>query len=445
MKSNTLNLTAGNITKLLVIYTLPLIGTNLLQSLYSIADLLIAGQTVGSIGISAINNASQIINLITKIAIGLSIGGNILIGQHFGAKDKDGTSDSAATLFSVCLLFGVLTAVGILLFSRDLLQLLDAPALNEADTYLKICAAGFIFIWGYNGLSAVLRAFGDSKSTFYIITASSIINIFLDILLMAVLHMGVTGAAVATTLSQAISFLLALLIVLGNRPLYGISLRHPKFYIDKFLGILHLGIPTALQMTIAAFSWLTVTYYINHYGVDVSAGNGISIKIKDTCQLVLSAISTGTSTMIAQNLGAALYDRSHKILKKAMTMSIAASVILMLIVELTAPLLAGFFTNEPAVLEAAVLNLRIEMIGQIFYAIFLIYHGFMTGAGHTLIVMLSSFTNCILVRVVLVYFLEARMGLPGIYLACMIAPFASVPIGFIYVRSGIWKRSLVKK
>ena len=444
MKKQTLDLTKGNIFRLLVAYSVPLIATSLLQSVYSIADLLIAGRTVGSVGISAINNSSQVMNLITKIAIGLCTGGSILIGQYFGASNRKGKEESARTLFSMCMLLGIVFAATLWTFSRRLLILLRAPALEEATVYLKICSLGFVFIWGYNGLSAILRALGDSRSPFRIITATSVVNIILDLVLMGILRMGVAGAALATMLSQGLSFLMSLFIVLRQPEIYGITVRNLRMKRDKVTGILHLGIPCSLQMTIAAISWLVVTFFINKYGVDVSAGNGVSIKIKDTCQLILSAMSTGTATMAAQNLGAGLYDRSREVLKQAMKITISIAVVLMLFVEVTAPFLCGFFTGEPAVLHAAILNLRIEMLGQIFYAMFLTYHGFMTGAGHTMWVMFSSFVNCIPVRILLVVILERIFGVTGIYLACMAAPFASVPIGFFYVRSGIWRRSLVK-
>ncbi|MBR5047200.1 MAG: MATE family efflux transporter [Eubacterium sp.] len=443
MKKDTLDLTQGNIFRQLIAYSLPLIATSLLQYLYSITDLLFAGRMVGSVGISAINNSSQVMNLITKIAIGLCTGGSILIGQYYGAANRRGKEESARTLFSMCLLMGLVFSVSLWMASRTLLVLLRAPALEEAVTYLRICSVGFLFIWGYNGLASILRALGDSRNPFRIIMATSLANILLDLLFMGTLKMGVAGAALATMLSQVLSFVLALILVLRQPDLYGLTLRELSMRKDKFLSILRLGIPCSLQMTIAAISWLVVTFFINKYGVDVSAGNGVSIKIKDICQLILSAMSTGTATMAAQNLGARLYDRTGKVLREAMKITITISLVLMLFVEVTAPFLCGLFTKEPAVLHAAVLNLRIEMVGQIFYAIFLTYHGFMTGAGHTMWVMFSSFINCIPVRIVLVIILEGLFGVTGIYLACMIAPFASVPIGFFYVRSGIWRRSLV--
>lgn len=444
-KNKVHDLTQGNVTKQLILYALPLIATSLLQSIYSIADLLIAGHTVGSVGLSAINNSSQIMTLVTKIAIGLSVGGSILVGQYFGAKNKDGQKEAVKTLFTLCGIAGLVCTFLLSFFSKPLLLLLDAPALHEATTYLRICSLGLLFIWGYNALSSILRATGDSSSPFRIILISSILNIILDIICMGPLQLGVAGAAIATVLSQAVSFFIALHLVLKNEDFYGLKLNQLGIVRDKLKLILKLGIPCVLQMTIAAISWLVVTYFINGYGVDVSAGNGVSVKIKDTCQLILSSLSTGVSGMIAQNLGSKLYDRAKEILYTTMKLAVGISICMIILVEIGAPSLARCFSNDPAVIDAAVLNLRIEIIGQIFYAGFLTYHALMTGAGHTTMVMISSFTNCILVRVVLAALFNHFWGLSGVYWACMIAPFSSIPIGMIYTRSGIWKRTLVKQ
>lgn len=133
-KNKVQDLTQGNVTKQLILYALPLIATNLLQSIYSIADLLIAGHTVGSVGLSAINNSSQVMTLVTKIAIGLSVGGSILVGQYFGAKNKDGQKEAVKTLFRLCGLVGLISTFLLTLFSKQLLLLLDAPALRQLPT-----------------------------------------------------------------------------------------------------------------------------------------------------------------------------------------------------------------------------------------------------------------------------------------------------------------------
>ena len=207
---------------------------------------------------------------------------------------------------------------------------------------------------------------------------------------------------------------------------------------------LKVGIPSAVQMTIAGFSWLLVTFLINRYGTDVSAGNGVAIKIKDLCQLLISAMSTGAVSVIAQNLGAGLYDRAKEVMYTAMKMAVVVSLATIVIVEFAGPWLAAIFTDDRTVIAGAVLNMRIEIIGQIFYAIFMIYHSMMIGAGHSTFAMMSSFTNCIIFRVILAITFEKIWGLEGIYIACAIAPFSSVPFGYLYIKSGIWKRSLVK-
>lgn len=181
---------------------------------------------------------------------------------------------------------------------------------------------------------------------------------------------------------------------------------------------------------------------INSYGVSVSAGNGVSIKIKDFCQLFVVAMANSSATMIAQTLGAKKYDRAKEVMYTTMKITVGMSIIIILLVELFTPQLAAIFTSDPAVSSAAVMNLKIEIIGQLFYAIFFVYHSLAIGAGHTIFAMASSFVNCIIFRVVLAIIFNHFWGLTGVYLACMIAPFSSVPLGYIYTRSNVWRRSL---
>lgn len=144
--------------------------------------------------------------------------------------------------------------------------------------------------------------------------------------------------------------------------------------------------------------------------------------------------------MIAQNLGAGQFERARETMREGMRICLIMAGIVILVIEISAPWLASLFTNDPAVISAAVMNLRIEIIGQIFYAMFLNYHSLMTGAGHTVYVFMSSFVNCILVRIVLAGIFNHMIGLNGVYLACVIAPSVSVPIGYLYTKSGIWKK-----
>ncbi len=436
------DLTKGDAARQLIRYAIPMVTTSVLQALYSMADMIIAGHFIGNTGISAINNSSQIMNIATQIAIGLTVGGNVLIGQYYGAGKQEERRRAIGTLLTSSLLLGVFGLLLIFSLARAILSGLGAPALDDAEAYLQVCAFGMPFIFGYNALSAVLRAIGNSRKTLHFIAASASTNVVLDIVFVGSLKMGVRGAALATVLSQGLSFSLALIFLLRHSEIFRISLENLKIRAAELKMIFKLGIPSSLQHTIGGISWLVVTFLINSYGVDVSAGNGVSVKIKDFCQLFISAMSSGAATMIAQTLGAKMYDRAKEVMYTAMKITMLMAVTMIIIVELLAPQLAAIFTGDPAVQAAAVMNLRIEILGQIFYAVFFVYHSLAIGAGHTLFAMSSSFVNCILFRVVLAVTFNHFFGLPGIYWACMIAPSVSVPLGWLYTRSNVWRRSL---
>ena len=439
------DLTEGKVAKQLVRYAAPLVITSLLQSVYSITDMLVAGQCIGKSGLSAINNASLVMNLVTQIAIGLTVGGNVLIGQLFGGNDEEGRKHASGTLFSLCLVIGAAGAVILGLLARPFMAMLKAPALGEAAVYLQICAIGLFPIFGYNALSAIFRAMGDSRRPLMVICCSTAINVALDILFVAVFRWGVAGAALATLAAQFAAFFISLGFGVRNKEALGLYGKCLRIDGEKCGKIFKLGVPIALQWAIASVSWLVVLFLINQYDVDPSAGNGISAKIKDFCQLFISAMTSGAATMIAQNLGAGLYDRAHEVMRTCMKITLGIAVALIVVVQLLAPALVSIFTPEAGVQYWAALNLRIEIFAQIFYAMFLTYNTLATGCGDTVFVMWNSFVNCILVRLILAVILDHFFGVVGVYAACAIAPASSVPIGWWYCRSGKWKKNAVKK
>ncbi len=437
------DLTRGSIGKKLLLYALPLVFSSVLQALYSMVDMIVAGRLIHEAAISAISNAGQVTLTVTNIIIGLCTGGNILIGQCFGAGERKGVRAASVTLFSSGLLLGLAVSLLLGLFARPILAALGAPALDEAALYLQICAVGIFFVMGYNIAAACLRAVGNSRAPMVCIVCTAVSNVVLDILFVGPLGWGVAGAAWATVLSQAASFAVALVYVLRGKELFGISLR--RLYIrKKELGtILRLGLPCAVQMSVASISWLSVTYLVNGYGVAVSAASGVAARVKDFCQLFTIAMSNAAAGMIAQCIGARDYGRARRGLYTAMGAAVAMAIVLVVLVELFAPAMVGLFSGDTETLYWAAKNLRIEILGQLFYAVFLVYHGLALGAGETWYVLVSSFVNCILVRIVLAVWFNGIWGIEGIYWACMIAPLSSVPIGIWYERSGRWQKSLL--
>ena len=414
------DLTQGSVTRKLVRYALPLVASSLLQAIYSITDIIIAGHYIGDVGISAINNASIIMNMLTQLAIGLTVGGNVLVGQYFGSGDHENRRKSAGNMLTVGLIAGLLFAAGILLLGRPLLILLQSPTLEEATAYLSICGVGLLFIFVYNSLSAILRGVGNSRIPLYCIIASVSLNVVLDILFVAGFHMGVAGAA------------------LRHRADLGLLPRYLRPEAEMVKRTLKLGFPVALQWTIASISWLVVLTLINKYGVTVSAGNGVSNKIRDFCQLFLSALTTGAGTMCAQCLGAGLYDRAEQVMKTCMKLALAMAAVIIVVAEVFAPQFAMIFTPDPEVQHWAVVNLRIEIVCQLFYAGMFTYNTLATGSGHTVFIMWNSFLNCIVVRLILAVVLEHFLGIYGVYIACGVAVASSVPVGWWFYRSKRW-------
>lgn len=438
---NTSNdLTQGNVRKTLIKYAIPMILTSIMQSMYSIIDMIIVGRFSGATAVSAINNGSLTMNLLVQIAIGFTVGGNVLIGQYFGSKNLDDVKKSTTTLFTFALLSGLVCTVFVFLFSKNLMVALGSPALEEATLYLKTCSFGITFIFSYNALTAILRAVGNSKKPFHFIACSTTLNVFLDLIFVAVLDLGVLGAGVATVISQFLSFSLALTYVLKNSD----SIGFKTFKIDpeKIKLIVKYGFPIALQGTVASISWLGVAFLFNKYGADVSAGNGISNKIKEFSQLFIIAIANASSTMVAQNLGAKQYNRAEQILKECLRLAILTACCAIAIVQIFTPQLVSIFINDEDVAMHAIKNLRIEIIAQIFYAGFYSYNILATGSGNTLFVMANSFLNCIIVRLTLAFLLESQIGLDGIYYACMIAPLSSVPVGYIFYKKNKWRKTI---
>lgn len=438
------NLTEGNVSRQLIRYALPVVASSLLQAIYSIVDMLVVSQMLGEVGASGVSNGAQFITVLTQVAIGLSNGGNILVGQYFGAGDRENREKTIGSFLTLFTILGTVVAVVIALLARSVMTFMGAPALEEATAYLFAAAWGLFFVYGYNALASVLRAMGNSRTPMNCVIVSVVLNVVLDILFVGPLGWGTAGAAWATVISQAVSYCVCLVYLIRHREFFSFerSLLHMRW--EKIRMILKLGIPCAVQMTVAGISWLVVTYLINDYGAVISAANAYSGKVKDLSGMFTAAMSTAASSMVAQNLGAGLYDRGKKVMYTAMKMALCMAVVIIVVVELLAPVLVGVFTDDAQAIHYASLNLRIEILGQVFYAMFLVYHALMVGAGDTWWVFFSSFTNCIVFRVILSVTFEALWGIEGVYIACAIAPATSVPIGIYYTRSNRWRKSLAK-
>lgn len=218
MSSFEKNLSEGNVAKQLVLFSLPFLASNIIQSLYSVADMLIVGRFSGTTSMSGVNLGSQVTLILTNIVVGLCAGGTVLIAQYLGAKRRKDMQETTATLLTTLTIAAVAITVLMLILKKPILHLIQTPAESfaEADRYLTVTVLGLIFIFGYNVFSAVMRGMGDSKRPLYFVLIACITNVILDLVLVAGLKMGALGAAIATVFSQAVSMITCIVVMIRN-------------------------------------------------------------------------------------------------------------------------------------------------------------------------------------------------------------------------------------
>lgn len=212
------DLTTGNVSKTLILFALPMLLANLLQSFYSIVDMLVIGRIVVETGLAAISNASMISFIINSICIGVTMGGTVLVAQFKGANDEQGQSETVGTLFTISLIASLIVTILGLLVYQPLFRLLNVPAIamKDACEYMQIICYGTVFVFGYNAVCSIMKGFGDSKSPIYFIAIATLVNIVLDVILVGSLGMGTKGAAYATIFSQGASLLISIIHLKRN-------------------------------------------------------------------------------------------------------------------------------------------------------------------------------------------------------------------------------------
>ena len=348
-------MTEGKISSCIVKFALPLIWGSLLQQFYNVADSLIVGNFVGKEALAAVTSAGSLIFLLVGFFNGLFVGAGVVISQHFGAGNSDKVKKSVHTAIAFALIVGVfLTVVGSFLVPH-LLRLIQTPedVFPSSVEYFRIYFYGVIAVVLYNAASGVFQAVGDSKHPLKFLFISSVLNIVLDLLFVAVFDMGVGGAAWATTISQFVSALLCIIVLMRSKDIYRLSLKDVKIDKDSLGSILKMGIPSGVQSSVTALSHVFVQSSVNAFGSAAIAGNGAYGKVEQFAIISLSCIGNAMATFIGQNVGAGEYERAKKGAKCGITLQIVLSEIIGVAVFVAAPLLIKMFNRDADVVQMA--------------------------------------------------------------------------------------------
>lgn len=440
-----LDFTKGEIAKQLLQFSYPILGANFLQSCYNIADMAVVGRFVGSEGLAAVSSASMLSFILNSVCTGITIGGSVLVSQYKGADDKQGQKETIGTLFFVSGIASIFLTILCLLVYRKVFVWMNIPseAMFLADSYMKVLCFGTIFIFGYQAVCSVMRGIGDSKSPLIFVAVASMINILLDIVLVGLLKMETTGAALATIISQGISFFVAVFYLKKKDFMFDFCFHQLQMSWKHCKIILKIGLPTAIQMAILNLSYLLITGMLNRYGIAIASAAGIGLKINTFAAMPCWAIGQAVTAMTGQNIGAENWKRVEKITKYGVIIAVMMSGIAMILVQIFAKQIILFFNTDFEVVKEGILYLRICCsVNFIFYSVMYILDSFATGVGDSFFAMLNSMLHSVLMRLLLSWLFCFGMGFGfvGIYWGEMISPLLSFFVGIYYFYHGSWKK-----
>ena len=382
-KDASVNLTEGPIGRQIVLFTVPLLLGNVFQQFYNTADTVIVGKFVGKEALAAVGSSGALINLLVSLFMGVAVGAGVVVSRYYGAKQYEEMRATIHTTIAFGLIAGVvLTVLGVLV-TPLLLRWMKTPesVMDSSVLYFRIYFAGVLTTLMYNIGSGIYRALGDSKRPLYFLIVSTIVNVALDLLFVAVLDMGIGGAAFATVMAQGLSMVLVYWKMMREDTVYRVDWRAIR--IDKrFLRqILAIGLPSGIQNAVVSLSNVVVQSNINSFGDIAMAGCGAYSKLDGFALLPSSSFSLALSTFVSQNIGAREYGRAKKGavfgLAATMVVSAAAGVF----IYIAAPSLIGFFNSDPAVIRYGVLMARNIVFA---YALVAYTHGMagiLRGAG----------------------------------------------------------------
>ncbi len=387
-----LDMCSGSILKKMLIFTLPLMCSGVLQLLFNAADIVVVGRFAGDNSLAAVGSNSALINLLTNLFIGLSIGSNVLAARHYGANETSELSKTVHTSMLLSVFSGVLlTAVGII-FAEQLLVLMKTPAnvLPLATVYLRIYFIGITALMIYNFGSALLRAVGDTRRPLFYLLIAGIINVVLNLIFVIVLKMDVAGVALATVISECVSALLVVRCLL--RESGGIQLipSELKFDVKKFLGILRVGLPAGFQGCLFSLSNVVIQSSVNLFGETIVAGNSAAANIEGFIYVSMNSFYQATLSFTSQNLGAGKYDRLNKILLRGQLCVFVTGALLGQLGLLFGEQLLGIYSKSPEVVEAGMIRMKIIFNTYFLCGMMDVMVGSLRGIGYSVMPMIVS-------------------------------------------------------
>jgi putative MATE family efflux protein len=452
-KSYEMDMCNGPLLGKMLVFTLPLMLSGILQLLFNAADIVVVGKFSGSLALAAVGSTGALINLFINVFIGFSIGTNVLVAHYFGARDKKNVHETVHTSILLGLIGGVILIVAGIFLAKPMLELMDTPedVIGQAVLYMRIYFAGMPAMLVYNFGAAILRAIGDTQRPLYYLLAAGVVNVILNLFFVIVLEMGVAGVALATVISQVISAVLIIRCLMHSDGMYRLELRQLRIHKSKMMRIMQIGLPAGLQGAVFSLSNMLIQSSINSFGSIAMAGSTAAGNLEGFVYTAMNSVYQTALSFTSQNIGGGRQDRILKIMVRCLIIVAIVGAVMGNAAYQFGPWLLEIYSSDAEVIRYGMS--RMQMICQVYFfcGMMDVMVGMLRGLGYSIAPMLVSLAGACGLRVLWIFTVfQWKRSLFTLYLSYPITWIVTLLVHVICFtviwrrKKGIWARTGVR-
>jgi len=446
-KQQTIDMIHGPLTGKILLFTLPIMVSSILQLLFNAADIIVVGRFAGSNSLAAVGSNGALINLVVNLLIGLSVGCAVVVAFYYGANEMGQVKETIHTSIALSLLGGIFCMIVGIVFSPVMLRMMGTPdnIIGKAEIYLRIYFIGLPAMSVYNFGSAILRSLGDTKHPLYYLIAAGLINIVLNVVFVAGLRMDVAGVAIATVISEVVSALLTLRFLMRMEKELRLEWKLVRVSKSKLIRIARIGIPSGIQSALFSFSNVLLQSSINSFGELAVAGNSAAANIEGFIYVAMNSFYQSAQTFTSQNVGAREYGRINKVLLNCIVMVTITGLVLGNGAYFFGEQLLGIYLpgNEEAI-TYGIARMGVIAVTYCLCGIMDVFSGSLRGMGESVLPMIVSLIGACLLRVIWIYTVFAHFrSLQVLYYSYPISWILTESVHFVcylYVRRRLVRR-----
>lgn len=446
-KSYEIDMCHGALFGKILIFTLPLMLSGILQLLFNAADVVVVGRYAGNEALAAVGATGSLTNLLVNLFIGLSVGANVLVARYYGAKQEKEVSETVHTAVLVSIAGGLLLAVIGIFVAKPLLLLMDTPedVINHSVLYMRIYFVGMPVMLMFNFGSAILRAIGDTRRPLFYLTIAGVINVILNLFFVIGFHLGVAGVALATVIAQCVSTTLIIRCLMQSSGCFKLCLNKLQMNWDKLKKIAAIGLPAGIQGSLFSISNVLIQSSVNSFGSVAMAGNTAGSNVEGFVYTSMNSVHQTAVSFTGQNLGGRKYDRINKILIECLLFVSAIGLIMGNGAVLFGNTILGFYSPDPEVIAYGMQRMSIICTAYFICGIMDVLVGSIRGLGYAVMPMIVSLLGACVFRVVWIYTVfQWHRSLNTLYISYPISWTLTALVHmvcFVIVRRKIEKRS----